>query len=412
MDGKDYGSKAPDSINYYESYIMDSYVGDFNGEVANDKLLDQKINELNWEDEQKIENALEFGFDSFGPESILFPQTNGDSLTNQVKKMETIKESSEKINSNLNKDEVCKDKKSMSNESNYSITNSNNEDYGDLVSLSITEPQLKRKLDNCFDAERIRDGYSATAEPKSILALDRQFSNVNRSFDENEDQSANHNQSTSSSKEEFVNERYHLNDEENFNSLIESANLKSLDNSIRIDCSSLKTDYEDQESTLKDEEKDNVFNLNEISNLAKDSKDCNNDNEASASDSSKTVTNLSGEDENTLTGDSFKRQTTLTKSQRRRISPKIRKFEEVPSTLDDTNLILNNDQFLSQIEDNEQEKDQFKELKDLSLNENLPNLIYPPADASNNQQEGIKLLFKEENNVQIFFYLFRKLLKN
>lgn len=64
------------SINYYESYFDDSYVGDFTGEVPSDAKLDSDEVEQDWPNVSEINSTsgvIEFTYDSFGPESIVFP---------------------------------------------------------------------------------------------------------------------------------------------------------------------------------------------------------------------------------------------------------------------------------------------------------------------------------------------------
>ncbi|XP_053204614.1 BCL2/adenovirus E1B 19 kDa protein-interacting protein 2-like isoform X2 [Panonychus citri] len=56
-----------DSMNVYGSYIDDSYVGDFSGEVTNPEVMIDEV----------VGGVLEFSFDSFGPESMIFPK-NGE----------------------------------------------------------------------------------------------------------------------------------------------------------------------------------------------------------------------------------------------------------------------------------------------------------------------------------------------
>src|SRR5690606_29996373 len=170
-----HSSLAPaPSMNYYESYFEDSFVGDFTGDVNEDKLADQSLS--HWQaDEDKINNTLEFRFDSFGPESILF-QGSADTSTcpaDMSRRMETqppeaANGEAAKIAKNHDKgdsqeSEIRKpehSKKEEKNEESASQTcrksdtlssgSSNPSDF-DFVSLSITEPQLKSKLNSCFD---------------------------------------------------------------------------------------------------------------------------------------------------------------------------------------------------------------------------------------------------------------------
>ncbi|XP_015783542.1 uncharacterized protein LOC107361272 isoform X2 [Tetranychus urticae] len=69
-----------DSMNVYGSYIDDSYVGDFSGEVTNPDVMIEETPQdpIYWENQSKlVDGVLEFSFDSFGPESMLFPR-NGE----------------------------------------------------------------------------------------------------------------------------------------------------------------------------------------------------------------------------------------------------------------------------------------------------------------------------------------------
>lgn len=397
---------------------MDSFTGDFIGGVSNDELID----EMNWRDEQKIESALEFGFDSFGPESILFPQTtNGDNLmVNQMKKLETIKESNEKSSETFVKgstdedNEITVDKvresiSSLSELSDHLIAN--NSDYEDLVSLSVAEPQLKQKLDTCFDSDRIRNGYEIHAEPKSILAFDKDYRQSDRSLEQNsdkceDDHQNNHEISQNSNLERFVDaEPPALN--ETLDSFMDNEYHSIINNSFKDQNTEEDKEQVDKSIENKDGgqltgEKENENNestnepINELNGI--ESNDESTKNLSNTSDSI-TITNLSVEnDKKTLTeedikntsseGDAFKRQTTLTKSQRKRLSPKY-KFEEVPSTLDDPTLVSTNVDILDEItkqQDQQSSQDQFKSVP---LNDNhLSNPIYPNVDK--NQPEGIK----------------------
>lgn len=70
----------PASATYYESYFDDSYIGDFTGEVDADALNHDPNDACdphhylwnNSDPELSHPSLLEFGFDSFGPESIVF----------------------------------------------------------------------------------------------------------------------------------------------------------------------------------------------------------------------------------------------------------------------------------------------------------------------------------------------------
>lgn len=68
-----------ESINLYGSYIPDSYVGDFSGEVDPEMAENADLQQDNnsWQEENKgLDGEIEFSFDSFGPESILFPRSS------------------------------------------------------------------------------------------------------------------------------------------------------------------------------------------------------------------------------------------------------------------------------------------------------------------------------------------------
>ena len=70
------------SINYYESYFDDSYVGDFSGDVPSDAQLDSDEVDQDWPNISEINSTsgvIEFAYDSFGPESIVFPNGSEDS---------------------------------------------------------------------------------------------------------------------------------------------------------------------------------------------------------------------------------------------------------------------------------------------------------------------------------------------
>jgi len=356
-------NRAPESINYYESYFLDSYVGEFNGEVANDKLDQQQIDEINWCDEEKIENALEFGFDSFGPESILFQTTNSDnSLTNQAKKLQTIKETNDETSAKR----VKKSSTESADYLNQQLNQINqSEDYDNLISLSVAEPQLKQKLDKCFDVNKIKNGYDIS---KSILAFDQSLSDEendepNYVSSDQQQLSQQPNKSTDSQVEVFRlnDEEADENDDENFNSFIENTQFKSvsMDNSNSENNPTIIIDNEDDEQS-------NVIS-------GKSGSDTTN--------STNTITNLSIEDEqqtdNNDDDNNFKRQTTLTKSQRRRIQPKY-KFEEMPSNSDDTNSVssIGTDDLLGQIA----KEQQIDQLKNVLLNE-LPNSMRPELTA-------------------------------
>ena len=463
-------------MNYYESYYYDSFVGEFSGEVTNDKLNDQQINEMNWCDEQKIENALEFGFDSFGPESILFQSTNGDnnsthnSITSQAKKLETIREAKnepapadpsadEEDDDELTVDKIRKSISSLSELSNHLIANNNPGDYEDLVSLSVAEPQLKQKLDTCFDGDRIRNGYELHAEPKSILAWDKDYkqqTSLDRSWDKHSNEHSiehsnehTNNRSTDSQIEQIEQfaDQSTLDEEARFNSFIENdhrsiidnvsiskdsatglerSGLVSADSSVLSDAngqSKVEIHVEEHVDEPVDSEIDqstvsytnleaNLSEVNveidrEASTTLSDNEAPNYNNELKPSDTSEeTVTNLSVDQPADKSSDqsvyesadqsveedvkspavAFERQTTLTKSQRKRVKPKYQ-FEEMPSTLDDTNVLLNADLLAELVKQQSQEQ----QFKSVPLTDGHPsNPIYPQNGAEKNgQPEGI-----------------------
>lgn len=119
-------ANEPQSINYYESYFDDSYIGDFAGEEAEiDEDSPQEQDIQTWSGDTNIDNSLlEFGFDSFGPESLLFPGSQ-DAHYPQPTALEQEAE---------------------------------------LMSLSVAEPQLREKVEACFDMSRIKNSYDLSAE--------------------------------------------------------------------------------------------------------------------------------------------------------------------------------------------------------------------------------------------------------
>lgn len=71
------------SINLYESYFDDSYIGDFTGEVPPDAQLDpEEAEHQDWPNVTEINSTsgvVEFAYDSFGPESIVFANGSEES---------------------------------------------------------------------------------------------------------------------------------------------------------------------------------------------------------------------------------------------------------------------------------------------------------------------------------------------
>lgn len=131
-------SVQPPSLCYYESYFDDSYVGEFSGDVDADNCVDDDKIEPdlhNWCDESSLNNSiLEFGFDSFGPESLLFTGNVPDQNANE------------------------------------NVSAANDAD-NELLSLSVTEPQLRDKVNACFDQSKIRTTYELSV-PEPVLATD------------------------------------------------------------------------------------------------------------------------------------------------------------------------------------------------------------------------------------------------
>lgn len=75
------------SINYYESYFDDSYIGEFTGEVPSDAKLDSNEAEQDWPNVSEINStsgAVEFTYDSFGPESIVFPNGSEEAIIEDI----------------------------------------------------------------------------------------------------------------------------------------------------------------------------------------------------------------------------------------------------------------------------------------------------------------------------------------
>lgn len=190
-------SMPPESINYYESYFEDSFVGDFSGQVdeaqLGEKELDQ-MHDLAWQDDDKMNNALEFGFDSFGPESILFhglsDRNSNDAASpkkldaGQAAQDANDKPKEEAESSAANgigpRAESEGEQTAEASGRTQMINVSSLPDF-ELVSLSIVEPQLKAKLNSCFDEDKIKNGYEIAdnhAPPPSILFVEKRQSDV------------------------------------------------------------------------------------------------------------------------------------------------------------------------------------------------------------------------------------------
>lgn len=200
-----HGAHAPDSMNYYESYFEDSFVGELSAEAdSQEKLSSENINEITWQDEEKINNALEFGFDSFGPESILFqgvghsgdsggisspkkvvedhPQEEEQRSTQSrppIKERQSVIRRKEQQQAQAKQEEEEERQKEEKSDKKNEIQPANLNSLSDFefVSLSISEPQLKQKLDDCFDEDKIKNSYeisdSNQIPPPSIVFIEK-----------------------------------------------------------------------------------------------------------------------------------------------------------------------------------------------------------------------------------------------
>lgn len=160
--------QQPPSINLYESYFDDSYVGDFSGEVDEDRLQDCEADVLtdvqrNWCSDPDLINPslFEFTYDSFGPESIVFNNqlSNNEDHINEGhrrKESDEIRPSEQDI-----KTTTANNQASVSHL--HPLSTSVDDSEALLMSLSITEPQLRQKLNNCFDNHKIANGYGITS---------------------------------------------------------------------------------------------------------------------------------------------------------------------------------------------------------------------------------------------------------
>ena len=169
--------QQPPSINFYESYFDDSYIGDFTGEVDETRLQDESVVQdltevqRDWCSDPDLINPslLEFTYDSFGPESIVFTGNNSSvnnsnndnvhrdrrSSNHSNESVLPMKESEVRIktgNQDINK----------SRSSSFKASSSVDDSEALLMSLSISEPQLSQKLSNCFDNQKIVNGYGIT----------------------------------------------------------------------------------------------------------------------------------------------------------------------------------------------------------------------------------------------------------
>ncbi|KAI1301614.1 Protein prune -like protein 2 [Halotydeus destructor] len=129
-------SVQPASLCYYESYFDDSYVGEFTGDGENSEAEESNdVAVQNWCDNSSLSNSLlEFGFDSFGPESLIFNNAESQQLEAVFPTPEV--------------------------------------EEADLMSLSVTEPQLKRKVEACFDQSKIKNSYELTANATDLETPD------------------------------------------------------------------------------------------------------------------------------------------------------------------------------------------------------------------------------------------------
>jgi hypothetical protein len=175
--------QQPPSINFYESYFDDSYVGDFTGEVDPDRLQDERVQDLTevqrgWCSDPDLVNPslLEFTYDSFGPESIVFNNqiSNNGELdhhhSNEGQQHQPNlgkKEESEESRPTEQEEDIVRattvNQRQLITHLNSSTHTSVDDSESLLMSLSITEPQLSQKLNNCFDSNKIANGYGITS---------------------------------------------------------------------------------------------------------------------------------------------------------------------------------------------------------------------------------------------------------
>ena len=133
-------SSQSESINVYESYIDDSYVGEFTGGFDPSLIEEGRNDDTFWQNDDKL---LEFSFDSFGPESMLFGKAN-----------------------DVSEGAIQADLSTENNET--------TETESDFVSLSVVEPQLKGKVDSCFDESKIKTNYELTADEPCVNKEDKE----------------------------------------------------------------------------------------------------------------------------------------------------------------------------------------------------------------------------------------------
>ena len=82
----------PESI--YGSYIEDSFVGELVGDYQNIDSVDNDAEDLdnNWGLNNGITDEIEFGFDSFGPESIVYTGNGNLEEQNRLKHKQSLSE--------------------------------------------------------------------------------------------------------------------------------------------------------------------------------------------------------------------------------------------------------------------------------------------------------------------------------
>lgn len=83
MSGHDNGDLSSCQVNpesIYGSYIEDSYTGDLVGDYHNDESEYQdNQDQEQWAINENMNNEIEFDFDSFGPESIIYTGNTNES---------------------------------------------------------------------------------------------------------------------------------------------------------------------------------------------------------------------------------------------------------------------------------------------------------------------------------------------
>lgn len=368
-------SQQPPSINLYESYFDDSYVGDFTGDV-DDTLLEQQFQNLSdvqsrWcTDPDLNPSLLEFTYDSFGPESIVFapgPLENtaattlsDNSLSQFHSPQPTLSHQSEKdcnpleprqprpYVSTLSQDPSVEDQESL------------------LMSLSISEPQLRDKLNKCFDNRRISNGYGIALVPE----VDEKEDEENPPFIEKNLTSASPNEhsppsslaSTKEAKQEkpldlpsSITTNMTAHDDLDTNNSLGGGSRPEdkkvpqpqnrlatpLNNTIALEVGKLQevTTGESDEA-IKTEPKSEVIPVDVICSDDSMSREgiCSPEGSSMMSTTSPSLSScaspdsFSSDDKSTL---GFSRNSTLTKSQRKKISPRIN-FEQILNASDES----------------------------------------------------------------------------